>query len=388
MALRSARPRETFPRAPAPAAYRNIAYSFFALTVLVVLGALWLSSVRARVTVHVKSDTTSIQTQVEVAQSPEQGQLRGKVVHGIFDKSQEFSVKEQDIASAPAVAVVVNGTVKITNNYSRKQTLIQNTRLLTADGRLYRIEKTVNLDPKESALVTAHSDSAGKNNELAKGTRLTIPGLFVDIQKWIYAEAVSGFSGGAVTSKVVSQMDVETSEKSLEDAVFEQAQKTLTAEAGVEADWKGIFIKKVTEKKTNILPGKAGDSFMATVRLDVTGVFYPKVDMEALVRQKLKERLPDNRDLAGFDGSSATITLDQVDSVLQKARMSVSAEATSHLTDQSPGLKKEALLGRDAEEVRNKLMTIDGVQSVEIDIRPVWIHKIPSTADHLEVIVK
>jgi hypothetical protein len=299
--------RDPFPRPPAPALYRNIAFSFLGLTVLVVFGVLWLSSVRARVMVLVKSDTTSAQAMVEVSQSPEQGQLRGKVVKGNFDKMQEFGVKDHSGEPQLAQDVEVNGTVKVINNYSRQQTLVKNTRLLTSDGRLYRLDKTVVLDPKESVTVTAHSDAKGRQYVLQPGEKFTIPGLWIDLQKWIYAEAVSGFTGGQLANKnVVTQLDVSDAQKALEDAVYEQAVKTLTAEAGAPADWKAYFTKKVIEKKTNVTPGQSSDNFLASVKLEVTGVFFPKSDMEALVRQKLRERLPDGRDLVNFDSNAIT----------------------------------------------------------------------------------
>lgn len=381
-------PRESFPRPPAPALYRQIAFSFLGLTILVVLGVLWLSSVRARVLVTVKSDTASTQATVEVSQSPEQGQLRGKVVKGTFDKMQEFAVKAKP-AEEIAQDVEVNGTVKVVNNYSRQQTLVQNTRLLTSDGRLYRIDKTVVLDPKESVLVTAHSDAKGKQYVLKAGEKFTIPGLWIDLQKWIYAEAVSGFSGGQLANKnVVTQLDVNDAQKALEDAVYEQAVKTLTAEAGASADWKAYFSKKVIEKKTNVTPGQSSDQFLASVKLEVTGVFFPKSDMEALVREKLRERLPDGRDLVNFDSNAITYTLDQVDAELQKARFSVSAQALSRLTDKSPALSLSNIAGLSSDEAKAKLTAIDGVENVSIEIHPNWIGKIPSNTSHIELIVK
>ncbi len=391
MAIRpSSRPvsRDPFPRPPAPALYRNIAFSFLGLTILVILGVLWLSSVRARVLISVKSDTTSAQATVEVSQSPEQGQLRGRVVKGNFDKMQEFGVKERDTTEI-AQDVEVSGTVKVTNNYSRQQTLIKNTRLLTADGRLYRLDKTIVLDPKESIMATAKSDQKGRQYVMAPGTKLSIPGLWIDLQKWIYAEAVSGFTGGQLSSgKVVSQLDVSESQKALEDAVYEQAVKTLTAEAGVSSDWKAYFTKKVIEKKSNVTPGQSSDNFLASVKLEVTGVFFPKSDMEALVRQKLRERLPDGRDLINFDSNAITYNLEQVDASLQRARFSVSSQALSRLTDKSPALSTDVFAGLSADEAKKKLSAIDGVQDVQIEIHPSWIGKVPSNPSHIEVIVK
>lgn len=387
MVIRSSRPsgRSHFSPPPSSAVYRNIAFSFLALTIIVVIGALWVSSVHARVSIKVKRNIANVDTFIEVAKTPEQGQLQGRVVHDVFEKIQEFSVNEQ---AATSVSAVVSGTVKITNNYSRPQTLVQKTRLLTADGRLYRIDKTVTLDPKETVLVTAHSDQAGTNYGLPVGTKLTIPGLWIDLQKWIYAESVSGFTGGAQTTKVVSAGDVNQSQQALQDAVFQQAKKALNAKAGVGTDWSVVYVQKVIDSKNNVTPGQSADQFLASLKLDVTAVYYPTKDMEAIIRQKLKDKVPEGRELLDYDPTHVVYTVDSADSKVERARIDISARASSRLTVTSPQLSKEALYGLTDEEAKTKLLATDGVESVDIKIRPSWIHKLPSTKDRLDVVVE
>ncbi|MBP9864029.1 hypothetical protein KBC54_01085 [Patescibacteria group bacterium] len=387
MVIRSSRPtgRSHFSPPPSSAVYRNIAFSFLALTIVVVIGALWVSSVHARVTIKVKRNTANVDTFIEVSKNPQQGQLQGRVVHDVFEKIQEFSVNAQ---AATSVGSVVQGTVKIINNYSRPQTLVQKTRLLTSDGRLYRIDKTVTLGVKETALVTAHSDAAGASYALPVGTKLSIPGLWIDLQKWIYAETVSGFTGGSQTAKIVSAGEVTQSQQALQDTVFQQAKKALDAKAGVGSDWSVVYVQKVLDSKNNVTPGQSADQFLASAKLDVTAVYYPTKDMEAIIRQKLKDKIPEGRELLDYDPSRVVYTVESVDLNAEKARITLAAQASSRLTVTSPQLSKEAIYGLTDEEAKTKLMGTDGVESVDIKIRPSWIHKIPSTKDRLDVVVE
>ncbi len=377
--------RDDFPRPPSPAVYKKIAYTFLAITLIVVVGALWISSVRARVTVTVKRDTTSVQSTVEISKSPEQGQLQGRVVEGSFEKIQEFDVKA---TSNDAIDTQVQGTVKIVNTYSKPQTLIKTTRLSTPDGRIYRIDRTITVNPKESVTVNAISDGKGKQFTLPPGMKLTIPGLWIDLQKWIYAETTSGFTGGASSAKVVSSLDVSDAQRVLQDAVFEQAKKTLRAEAGVPEDWDAVYIQKLTDKKTNISPGQTSDQFLASVKLDVTGIFYASKEMISLVRQKLSDRLPEGRELVDFDARLVTFKADMADPSLEKARLSFSADATSRLTENSPGLSKDSIAGLPKDQAKEKLLATDGVQDVQVVIQPTWIGKIPTMKDHIDLIIK
>lgn len=381
-------PQSAFmPQPPSHHVYRKIAYSFLGLTVLVVIGALWLSSVRARITVKVKRDITSVDTVVDVAKTPEAGELRGRVVQGTFEKVQEFTVKGEG-APAP-VAGTVRGTVKIVNDYSKPQTLVEKTRLLTSDNRLYRIEKTITIPSKSSVTVAAHADQDGAKYIIEPGTKMTIPGLWIDLQKWITAESVSGFSGGGQTTvKMADEQELADAYKTIQDVLMEQAKKALDAEASVGDGWKGWYDAKVVDKKNNVVAGQKADQFLASVKLEVTAVYYPEKEIDALLRDKLKEKLPDGRELVDFDASQATYVIESSDPKKEKARLHITANAGSRLTDKSPQLAKTDFLGLSDTDVKNKIQALDGVDSVDIRIMPTWIHTIPKNASHVEVVVQ
>jgi hypothetical protein len=263
--------------------------------------------------------------------------------------------------------------------------LVKTTRLVASDGRLYRIDKTITIEPKQTVTVTAHSDQMGKQYVLAPGTRLDIPGLWIDIQKWIYAETVSGFSGGSQAGKVVSSLDVKDAQKALEEAVFEQAKKSLIAEIGTGEDWGVVFSKKILDSKSNVNPGQQSDQFLASVKLEVTGVFYLKNDMNSLIRQKMNERLPDGRSLVDFKPEESTLKIETADSKIERAHIILSAQASSRLTESSPALSKDSIAGLSVNDATSKIRAIDGVESVEISIRPTWIGKIPTMKDHIDI---
>lgn len=386
MSLRSShRPtHHAFAPHPASAVYRKIAYSFLCLTVVIVISSLWLSSARARITIKTKREPTTIDTVFTVAKEPEPGQLRGAVVQGTFEKVQEFSITE-----GTPVAGIVQGTVKIINTYSKPQTLVQKTRLLTADNRLYRIQKTITIPSKQSVLVGAAADAGGSAYVLATGTRLTIPGLWSDLQKWIYAESVGGFSANQSVLKVASDKQLSDAYEALEAILFEQAKKTLHAEVGnTNEGWMVLYEKRVADKKSNIASGQKADQFLASVKLDVTAVAYPAKEIDALLRKKLKDKLPDGRELVAFDPSQATMTLEQPDAHLGRARLHIVARAASQLTKHSPQLAASQILGMAEAAARTKLLSIDGVETVEIRISPSWIHSIPKNARHIETVVQ
>ncbi|MBU1034330.1 hypothetical protein KKD42_00855, partial [Patescibacteria group bacterium] len=204
----------------------------------------------------------------------------------------------------------------------------------------------------------------------------------------------------AGSAKIVTEADITEAQKTLEQAVLEQAKGTLAAEASIPADklsddrtedsqcWTAVYVVNTIENKTNVKAGQQSDTFLAQVKVKVTAVFYPKKDMDMLVSGKLKEKLPEGRELVDFDPQRVNYRLEQVDITLEQARLTVMADAYSRLTAQSPDLAKEKIAGLSIEEAKSRLKSVEGANYVEITLRPSWARKIPRQKDKIEFTIE
>jgi hypothetical protein len=423
----------SFPTAPRTNIYRNIAYSFIAFTVIVVLAVLWLSSARATIVVQTKRTPITYEGVVDVARQPQPGQIPGRVVNGVFEKIQEFPVGSSASSVAPLVPVVpavpvappstpppapvtvtARGTVRIYNKYSKAQTLIRTTRLLTADQKLYRIDQTVRLQPGESIEVPVYADKPGAEFVIGP-TTFTIPGLFVDLQRYIYAESTSPFQAvsapvtttpatstaspsptpipaapRSTTGKLVMQADLDAAEQALTQAILEQAKKTLGADLGDLSRMDVVYLVRKPERfKTNVSVGQSSDTFLASLKLDVTAVFYPKEDLLSLVRLKLKEKIPSEREfLPPATGSGLVLEIQSADAKNETANVRIKAEGAYRITPSSPGLQKTVVAGKEPQEAIAILKSIEGVDDAQVTIKPKWFGKIPSLKDRIDIKVE
>ena len=390
MKLRASSSQSGFVPPPSSVVYRNIAIVFLILTVLVVVGALWISSVAARVVVTAKQEKTSIVATVEIAKTPTADGLRGRVVQGVYEKIQEFTVTEKSATEIPSSNTSSVGTVKIINNSSKAQTLVQKTRLLTAGGKLYRIQKRVNINPKQSVNVEAVSDQTGPEYAIPAGVKLTIPGLKPALQVVIYAQTATAFGSRVNNSsggKLVSADDLTRARKTLEDAAMDQALNALRKEYEIPEDWKVVVDKKILDSKTNTAIGATADSFIASEKIQVTAVFYASKDLEAILRQKLTDKLPEGRELVNFDVGSVTLVITSSDFINEVSQITATADAISRLSDKSNSISKSMIQGLTVEDARARLQAVEGVESVDIKLRPTWVSKLPTSPDHIELIV-
>lgn len=420
----------SFPTAPRTNIYRNIAYSFIAFTVVVVLAVLWLSSARATVLIKTKRTPISYEGTVDIAHQPQPGQIPGRVVEGVFEKIQEFPVGASVTTTTPLVVppspvvptpppsttpstnttVTARGTVRVYNKYSKPQTLIRTTRLLTSDQKLYRIDQTIRLQPGESIEVPVYADKPGAEFVIGPA-KFTIPGLFVDLQKYIYAESTTPFQAISTTApstapvatappavvtppvarstsgRIVTQADLDAAEQVLTQAVLEQAKKTLGADLGDLTRMDVVYlVKKADRFKTNVSAGQSSDTFLASLKLDVTAVFYPKEDVLSLVRLKLKEKIPNEREfLPPPTGNGFSFDVQVADAKTELATIHIKADGAYRLTSSSPGLQKSVVAGKEPVEAVAILKSIEGVEDAQVTVRPKWFGKIPTLKDRIDI---
>ncbi len=379
------RAREPFPAPPTPGIYKKIAYSFVALTILIVFAALWFSSVRATVTITVTREPTEIRADVNLARVPERGELAGRVVQGVFEAVKEFSVTEGEGRS---VAGTSEGTVRIFNDYSRPQPLVATTRLLTKDNRLYRIKDAVNVPAGGTVDVEAHADEDGGAYDFTERTRFSIPGLSESMQQVIYAENVSSFTGGATLVRALTQEDMDQAESAIRDKIVAEAKGALQSEVADARFTEAVYLVETVEKNSSVKIGEEADSFLLSMKLKVTGVFYSRMDMEAVVRENVGDRVPEGREIVSSDLSKLKFEVDDVDVSNERADVIVNAEVLTRATSAEGIVSKEAILGLPIDDAEYRLEQMKGVDEAEVTVRPSWVRRLPTLKDHVTIKVQ
>lgn len=414
-----------------PYVYRKIAYTFIAFTVCLVIAVLWLSSVRAQVVVQAKYNEIRVDEKLAFAKAPEAGQVLARVVQGSDSMMQEFSTEEAtssevtsthaDAATStePAVQsngddnVLARGTVTIVNTYSRSQTLVRTTRLLTTDGKLYHIDARVVVPSNGRVDVAVYADEPGSAFVIGPA-KFTIPGLWPNLQKFIYAESKDAFTGEPVGStpkpkapvtksktksvtpapastgpkRVVTLEAITAAQASVQDALMEKLKKTLATSVQDATFTDVTYQINRVEKKSNVSPGQSTDKFLVSVRMDVTAVYYVKEDVMTMIRTNMKQRVPDGRELLPPDPAAVALEVTDADAKAELAHVNVQATSSYRITPSSPLLQKSLLAGKSKDGALGILRAIDGVDKADITLHPSWISHIPSLQDHIDITIQ
>lgn len=364
--------------------YQRLALSFVLLVGATLAVVLYVSTVEARITVTPVTEAIKAELLLDVVKTPtRENEIRGRLL--ALSRSRTAAYKPSGEGRKEVVGTS-RGVVTLTNKTSSSQTLVKTTRLLTSDGKLYRIDAQVTVPAGSSVDAPAYADQPGGTFDIKEGT-FTIPGLPASLQSSIYASVKTPFTGGHKVVSVLSKEDVDRAVADLTASLEEEAKAALREQAG------GVFTGEsfatvAGAAKASAEPGAEVDGFDVTLEVKVTGVFYDRQGASGLVTRALFAQLTPGREFRSVDASALQTTVEKVDVAGESASVKAYLDAVSVPSTTSSALAPSRFTGKGAEEIRRMLVD-DGIATdVAVEFFPPFIRKAPRLPDHIIVEVE
>jgi len=125
------------------------------------------------------------------------------------------------------------------------------------------------------------------------------------------------------------------------------------------------------------------------MKLNVTGVFYAKQDLNAAIQSLVEKSIPKDRKLAtAGDSMKLSFDVKDVDAANEKANIDVTAEVLTKRTSAEGLVDKTIVLGQPIADAQRLIEKINGVESAEIIVKPSWVRRLPTLKDHVTVKVR
>lgn len=359
--------------------YRKIALGFGVLALLVV--ALVGYVLYAHATVTVFPQKSAIESQIPdltIAADPQGGDVAGQVV--------EVTVSGERVAvasGAQTIEGISKGKVTLINETGGDILLVRTTRLLTAEGVLFRLANRVAIPAHGRVQTDMYADKAGAASDIGPST-FSIPGLSTELQKKIYAISDAAVSGGTVSTGVVSSDDVDKTEKALHDDLTQQAKDELAKT--IDSKWKGqTFVVETMNRFVSSAASNTAESVTIRLTLRVRGAGFDRDQAIALAVDDLKQKLTAARELLDTDSEHATFTLSDVDAKTGTASLHVSLKGQAQVALSGPSFDPAKLKGKSLANVQDYFQGIEGVEKVDVTFKPFWIKRMPDLPDHITI---
>jgi len=280
-----------------------------------------------------------------------------------LSKSKTLTLSETRKVEAKA-----SGKAIIYNNYdSNPQKLIKNTRFLSKEGKIYRINQSIEVPGKKgdtpgSIEVTLYADSNGSDYNNS-GTDFTIPGFKgTPRETTFYAKSSGPLTGGSTgTMSLVSLSDLNAAKDSLTLELDQEVKDEMnkTKKDGYVPMYNAVEIT-YEDNQDDVLKGVTatytlGDYANEPVRLGFTEtLMFTKKDTDTVTSTTSLPIL--------VEGKPRVIWVSDITAI------------------------KDMIKGKSRDDFKPLMKTINSIESAEISFSPIWLSKFPSETEKINVI--
>ncbi len=288
------------------------------------------------------------------------------------------------------------GQVTIYNAYSSEpQTLVAQTRLVTPDGRIYRLDNEVTVPGAKvvggtmtpvGIEVSVTADKAGPDSNLTAPTTFRIPG-FQGSPKYdgFYAETKGAIVGGAVgemrspTEEDIRQAKEDASQV-LGEAIRSQMLVNLPPEIKI---LDGVYQFEITADQVDETVDSSGN-FSVTVYGEGRVMGFREREILDVVSKKLASEEGFEVIVKDYKIEYSDPRVDFENDILTAA---VSIDSVWIRPFNAEALKAEAQ-GKNETDLRTLIFSVPGVESGEVRLRPFWTRRVPQNPQRIIIDVE
>lgn len=394
------------PRGKSLGLYRRMALKFIIATIVLLGFVFYFFFPKLNITIIPQSETINDSFSFLVGDASSTSDINTEASSTVssseanIDKKVNGEVSELVISADPvpynssSEAVsgeeTINGQVVIVNKYNKAQPLVAKTRLLSPDGKLFRIMESVNVPAGGEVTVAIFADKPSSEMALNAGTRFTIPGLWAGLQEQIYAENKTDFTFSSQSKYTVTAKDIESAKKSIGDVLTLNAKNEVDALKQKQSD-KMVISSDITDSITYDIDAKVGDNkpqFTIKASKKIVVVNFSKDFISKMAEAKLSLLVPDDKQLSNFDGNQITYSLEGYDTDTKTATIKAYFSASMFLKSDSSLLDKKKMVGLNRKQLSKYLDGFQEIKSYDLKFSPSFISSAPSLPDKISVSVQ
>lgn len=365
--------------------YRKIALSFILLTILLLVTVFYFSFSSVKITLTPKIEHISDNLILNVYGN-KKGPDSEYAIKGIIEKTEISLEKEYKSTGAEIVDESMVGEVTIINNYNKDQPLIKSTRLLSAEGILYRIKDTVNVPAGGNITVGVYTDEPSRNKQL-NPTEFTIPGLWAGLQDKIYAKNDKPIIYKVKSETYIQQLDINNAIKDIKTEVIKKAEEKFDTKNA-----KNIIVYKIKNDSilvnSDAVAGDKSKNFKVGGSILVEVVAFGSSNIIDIAERKLSLSMPSDKILSRFNEKNTKYNLNNFNSQEETASIKVSFSGNIKYKSGANVIDKNKIIGLTKAQLEGYLQGLDSFSDFKIQFSPSFIKKVPNLIDKININIK
>lgn len=365
--------------------------SIILTTLLLIVGASLFIAVtlfpQATITVHPKIEKRQLSKDILLsskATSPDyiRFTLPASIVEKEIHIQKEFTQQGSEVT--PDFS---KGTVTLTNNQEEEQRLLPKTHLRhETSGIFFLTDARVVIPPKGSVQVSVTAKEKGLQGDVPAG-RFVVDKLPGHLQKLVFGESTSAFSGGEAATTALTQETIDAATKEVLEGAKAQAASELTIEAKGKPIRPDLTTIEVVSQRTSAQPGSNAAKFTAEATAKARGFAVETHDVMSLMTLALRASTESDEEFVSYDAQSFELAIIQTDWKSGNARITAKLTGTYTKKISPQELGRENMAGLSKEEVIDRFKNSPTIDRVDVSFSPFWVRSVPSKETQIEISV-
>lgn len=363
--------------------YRQIAFTFIGAALVVLMGLIYFSLSQAViiVTPTLEKVSADFNVQVNAATDETPEGVRAQLV------TTEVTIEKSGPAEllAEGEPQQATGSVTLKNTSNAAQPLVATTRLMSETGVLFRLRRAVTVPSRGEITAEVYADQPGKQGEVAP-TRFSIPGLNQARQQEVYAESTAAMTGGTKATYKVTKKSIDDVLAAANERILSQARTQLEAEGTSFDDAlpKAESVKIISQE---VSPAEGSDaaSLTANITAQVAFVIGDEAGLLSYAQKELYNTTSLGYELSSSDEGSFTYSVVNFDAENETAQLRIVLQGNRRISTNNPLLDPSNFVGMKPAVAKEQLEADAGIETVEVQLRPFWLRRIPRLVDHIYV---
>jgi len=370
-----------------PKLYRKIIITGILLVIILGILVVHYSFSKAFITISPEFSDHDISFSAQIV-DPEQSDLNidendyliGRKLETVITQSGTFTPSATTTKGDKA-----SGIITIHNEYSKDQTLIATTRLLTPDNKLFRLTETVTVPAGSQIDVKAKADETG-DQYLIGPSSFIIPGLWEGIQDKIYGKSSVGMTYQEETQNIITAETINNAITSLKEQILDKAiaefEPQLTANEFIN---KSALIVQEIRRSTSAVIGDDESSFDVELELAIKTLTYDEQKLLTKIENDISVLAEQNQGLINFSDNDINVTISENEEIVNGVIGLIQGKYKIQLAN--PNIDLEQIKGKTPAEAVQYLTNLSGVSTASITLTPFWLKTIPNLDNHIKVIL-
>ncbi len=360
-----------------------------------VAGFVYFVLPKAEIRLEPKKDLLTFDLAIRVDTKAASVDFAKSIVPGELLEST-ISLEESFIASGRETREEkAKGVVTIFNEYSSTpQTLVENTRFISQDGKLFRTAQTVVVPGatiQENKIVSSSTEveviaaEAGEEYNIGPST-FSIPG-FKGTPKYtaFYGKSNSSLQGGFIGQvDVITAEDFSKAESAFRETLLAKAREDFTRKTPRDFTLLESAVKEeITDFASDKKTGDVAKSFTLRGKARVFGFVFDERDVGSLVEGTIEARIPPEKEILE---ETKKLTYKEVEIDLEGGEMTVLVGVEEWIAAR---INEEEIIkgiqGRSLEEVKKHLSSHPALESARVTFSPFWVKRVPRAEDKIKI---